>query len=127
MRLIATLAICISTLVSIAQQENNPDDGGSFDYGFCGVWESGDVKIDPEMECLDVKNGNMASFKMILMINNGASVKQFEIPGKCLDEKALNALKTAPAGTQVMFSQVKQVAMKGERVDIPGKTFTIVE
>ena len=67
------------------------------------------------------KNGTLASFKMILMLNNGAKVLQFNEAGKCFSDKALEALKTCSEGTKVMFSEVAQVQDNGGR-KVKGKS-----
>lgn len=121
-KIIITLTMSLIALTFFAQEDSD-----QFDFAYNGQWTASNVKIDPDIECLDVKNGTMASFKMILMLNNGANVKQFDMPGKCFSEKALEALKAAPAGTQIMFSQVKVVIENGGRIDASGKTYTVVE
>ena len=114
------LLILISFLAT--SQENQTAD---LEFAYNGIWESGEIVIDPEITCLDVRNGTLASFKIILLINNGTSVKQFDEVGKCFSEKALKALTSAPAGTQVMFSQMKQVTEGGGRKEIKGKNYLI--
>jgi len=114
------LFFLISALAT--SQENQAVD---LEFAYNGVWESGEIIIDPEITCLDIRNGRLASFKIILLINNGSSVKQFDEVGKCLSKKAQEALNSAPAGTQVMFSQMKQVTEGGGRKEIKGKNYLI--
>ena len=109
--------ICVS---AIAQTEEST----KLEYAFNGVWKSGEVNLDSIVSCLEVKNGTLASFKMTLMIDNGAKVLQFKEAGKCFSKKAMEALKTADGGTQVMFSDVMQVRENGGRQPIDGKNFT---
>ncbi len=108
---------------AIAQSEES----NKLEYAFNGVWNAGDVKIDSTVSCLEVKNGTIASFKMILMIDNGAKVMQFQEAGKCFSKKALETLRNSPAGTRVMFSEVMQVTGNGGRQSIEGKNFTVVK
>jgi len=117
---IISISIIFVTSSSFAQDD-------SFQYAYNGTWEAGNVKVNPEVECLEVKNGVLASFKMVLLKNGGTSVEMFEIQGGCLGEKAMAALQSAPVGTQIMFSNVKQVGEAGARIDIPGKNYTLVE
>ncbi|MBL4705260.1 MAG: hypothetical protein JKY54_12115 [Flavobacteriales bacterium] len=76
---IAIFALSNSTMA----QENNEE----FQFAYNGQWKAGDVKVNPDADCLEVKNGTMASFKMILMINNGSKIEMFEMPGNCLSDK----------------------------------------
>ena len=117
MKVFTLLAFFAISLTGLAQD--------AFDYGYNGTFEAGEITISDDVECLDVKNGTMASFKVILMINGGASVKQFTGVGKCLSDDLRAALKDAPAGTEVMFTSVKQVGEAGSRIDVPGKTFKL--
>jgi len=112
--------ICVS---AIAQAEES----NKLEYAFNGVWKSGEVNLDSILSCLDVKNGTLASFKMTLMIDNGAKVLQFKEAGRCFSQKAMEALSTSDGGTQVMFSEVMQVTENGGRQSIDGKNFTVAK
>ena len=123
MNKLITLWLCIAC-ISVWGQSDETD---QLDYGFNGIWNSGNVSLDSLYTCLDVKNGTLASFKMILMLNNGAKVLQFNEAGKCFSDKALEALKTCPEGTQVMFSEVMQVQDNGGRSKVKGKSYIVVQ
>jgi len=119
------ISICMSLICvsAIAQAEES----NKLEYAFNGVWKSGEVNLDSILSCLDVKNGTLASFKMTLMIDNGAKVLQFKEAGRCFSQKAMEALSTSDGGTQVMFSEVMQVTENGGRQSIDGKNFTVAK
>jgi hypothetical protein len=117
---------CISISILFVTSSSFAQDD-TFQYAYNGTWDAGNVKVNPEIECLDVKNGVLASFKMILLMNGGTSVQMFEIQGGCFGEKAMAAIQSAPAGTQIMFSNVQQVGDAGARIDASGKNYIIIE
>lgn len=121
MKLIQVVLFMLISVVTMGQNEQELE----LEFSYNGVWESGEITIDQKITCLDVRNGTLASFKITLLINNGSSVKQFDEVGKCLSIKAQEALSSAPAGTQVMFSKIKQVTDGGGRKEVKGKNYLI--
>ena len=67
MKKLITLWLCIACISAWGQS----DESDQLDYGFNGIWNSGNVSLD-SLHMPGSKNGTLASFKMILMLNNGS-------------------------------------------------------
>ena len=123
MKKLITLWLCIACISVWGQS----DESDQFDYGFNGIWNSGNVSLDSLHTCLEVKYGTLASFKMIVMFHNGTKILFFNEAGKCFSDKALEALKTCSEGTKIMFTEVMQVRDNGGRSKVKDKSYTVVK